>query len=135
MKGVYCLLIEVQRPITIKVGSLGLIPFEKGNYIYVGSALNNLQNRVKRHLRKEKNIFWHIDYLLSHKEVAIKKIYYKETRTRQECTIARHIIKSAYLVPRFGCSDCRCKSHLFKLVKANPISTFKTLSLKDLSGP
>ena len=43
----------------IRIGSLGKITFKKGFYAYVGSAMNNLEKRVQRHLRKKKN-FYHL---------------------------------------------------------------------------
>ena len=64
MKGIYILLISIAGRISVSVGALGDKSFQKGLYVYVGSAQNNLEKRVKRHLRKVKRRFWHIDYLL-----------------------------------------------------------------------
>ena len=55
MKGCYCLIINVDSKKTTKIGKLGKIQFEKGYYIYVGSAMNSLMARIKRHLSDEKN--------------------------------------------------------------------------------
>jgi len=41
MKGAYCLVIELKKNSSIKIGALGTIKFKKGLYCYVGSALNN----------------------------------------------------------------------------------------------
>ncbi len=54
MKGVYCLIIKVKTDIIQKIGALGKIKFDKGIYVYVGSAQNNLKKRIKRHLSKNK---------------------------------------------------------------------------------
>jgi Uri superfamily endonuclease len=116
MKGVYCLFIEVSKPINIKVGKLGKIKFQKGNYVYVGSAQNNLKNRIERHFRKRKNKFWHIDYLLANKNAKIKEVSYKLTKNKkEECKIAQLISKYAKVIKNFGSSDCQCKSHLFQV--------------------
>ena len=65
LKGTYCLLIHLKQDSKITIGKLGEKNFQKGYYIYVGSALNSLKTRIQRHLRKEKKIHWHIDYLLN----------------------------------------------------------------------
>jgi len=67
--GYYILLIKLRRKKTIKAGSLEEFAFEPGRYAYIGSAMNGLQQRVARHLRKEKALRWHIDYLLAHAEI------------------------------------------------------------------
>ena len=51
VKGTYCLCINVEEDIKIRVGALGDIIFTKGAYIYVGSALNSLIPRLDRHLK------------------------------------------------------------------------------------
>lgn len=59
MIGTYCLIIEIKEKSTIKVGALGIIKFEKGYYIYVGSAMNSLVSRIKRHMKDDKKLHWH----------------------------------------------------------------------------
>jgi Uri superfamily endonuclease len=71
MKGIYVLVIKVTTLINLKVGALGKLVFPDGMYAYVGSAQNSIETRVKRHLRKEKSLFWHIDYLLANDSVAV----------------------------------------------------------------
>ena len=109
MKGSYVLIAKINEPRRIKVGKLGEIYFKKGYYAYVGSALNSLEKRIGRHIRKEKKLRWHIDYLLQH--ASIKKIFYKESNEKEECMIASKFDLS--YIPKFGSSDCNCKSHLF----------------------
>jgi len=36
-----------------------------------------------------------------------------ETGERAECTIAEALSRQFDAIPGFGCSDCRCPSHLF----------------------
>ncbi len=111
MKGSYILLIHLPAPIRLCVGRLGDQLFEAGHYCYVGSALNGLESRIQRHLRSEKKIHWHIDYLLRKSDIT--GIYILESSKRTECTIASVFSKKMKSVSGFGCSDCNCSSHLF----------------------
>ena len=65
LKGTYCLIIQLKKDSRIEIGKLGLLNFDKGYYVYVGSALNSLEARLERHLKTEKKLFWHVDYLLA----------------------------------------------------------------------
>jgi Uri superfamily endonuclease len=115
MRGVYVLIISIGKDITVNVGALGKVNFEKGLYAYVGSAQNNLEKRLKRHFRKVKRKFWHIDYLLENKSVNIVRIFCKEAEKPEECRIARILSEKGFPVKLFGCSDCHCVSHLFRI--------------------
>ncbi len=120
MKGAYCLIIELKKDSSIKIGALGNIKFKKGLYCYVGSALNNLEKRVQRHLSKKKKLHWHIDYILLNKNTSIKKVFYKQANKREECKIAKFVLKNSISsITKFGCSDCKCKSHLFIIKKSD----------------
>jgi Uri superfamily endonuclease len=101
--------------VDVHAGALGKVAFKKGLYAYVGSAQNNLEPRVKRHLRKEKRKFWHIDYLLDNEAAKIIKVFYKEADKPEECTIAKVIGEKGEPIDHFGSSDCQCKSHLFHM--------------------
>ncbi|MCK5458958.1 MAG: GIY-YIG nuclease family protein [Thermoplasmatales archaeon] len=111
MKGSYLLVIKKENDSIIQIGKLGEIDFKKGYCLYVGSALNGLEQRIKRHLRSNKKTHWHIDYLLT--QVKIIDVFYKENQLREECIIAKELEKQLDSIPGFGCSDCNCKSHLF----------------------
>lgn len=63
------LVIHVPASARITVGALGEFLFKPGYYIYVGSAQGGLDQRVSRHLKQDKNLHWHIDYLLQHATV------------------------------------------------------------------
>ena len=115
MKGIYCLIIELSRNCKIQAGRLGLLELSKGKYIYVGSAMNNLEKRVARHLARKKKKFWHIDYLLANKYAGVLKVYYKETGKIEECKVANKLERIGVPIYGFGCSDCNCKAHLFKI--------------------
>ena len=111
MKGTYILLINLKENKTIKIGKLGNKYFKKGYYAYLGSALNGLEQRIFRHKRKEKKFHWHIDYLLKHAE--IKEIFYKKNSNKEECSLSKKLEKNFDYIIGFGCSDCKCKSHLY----------------------
>jgi len=115
VKGVYVLVISVGRDIRVNVGALGSIFFERGLYAYVGSAQNGLERRVQRHLRKAKKKFWHIDDLLDDDAVRVVKVFCKEAEKSEECKIAGKLSEKGVAVRRFGCSDCGCVSHLFRI--------------------
>ena len=61
-RGVYLVLLELEHRTLISTGAREW-ELEPGMYIYVGSAMNSLSERIGRHLRLEKRKHWHIDYL------------------------------------------------------------------------
>jgi len=83
MKGSYLLLIKLNDDKFIKYGIKKNYYFKKGFYIYVGSALNNLEKRIERHLRINKKKHWHIDYFLNYGNIT--NIFYKESNHKEEC--------------------------------------------------
>lgn len=111
MKGSYILFIELPEERQISVGKLGSHTFHRGFYAYVGSALNGLESRTARHLRKKKNFHWHIDYLLE--EALIHEIAFSESEEGAECIFAQTLSREFDAVPGFGSSDCKCCSHLY----------------------
>jgi Uri superfamily endonuclease len=102
---------ELKNTETIPVGKSGKIDFKKSYYIYAGSALNGLDQRIQRHLRKQKKMHWHIDYLLNHAKIV--NVFYKQSQVKEECFIAKTLEKELFILSDFGSSDCLCKSHLF----------------------
>ena len=111
MKGSYLLLIELSDKKTIQIGKLGLIDFPKASYLYLGSAMNGIEQRIKRHFSKNKNHHWHIDYFLD--SAQLKQAFYKQNDQKEECMISEELHGSFDSMPFFGSSDCECKSHLF----------------------
>jgi len=113
IKGVYQLHLRLDKPKRIRVGKLGVFTFPAGRYIYTGSAMNGLIGRLRRHLKKRKKLHWHIDYLLRHAK--IETIFVLETGERVECqlnSLTLSLPNAKVIVKGFGCSDCRCSSHL-----------------------
>jgi Uri superfamily endonuclease len=115
MKGIYALEISIDASIFIKVGKLGVLNFDKGLYVYVGSAQSNLEKRVERHMRKQKKRFWHIDYLLESGHVKIADVFLKSRAQSEECRFAAELARDSLPIIGFGSSDCKCVSHLYKI--------------------
>jgi Uri superfamily endonuclease len=111
IKGSYILIISLQTQTGITIGKLGEIDFAPGWYAYVGSAMRGIESRVSHHLRKNDKSQWHIDYLLQ--KSRIDRVLTFESDHRNECNIAQALMRRLDYIPGFGCSDCRCKSHLF----------------------
>ena len=114
-KGIYTLVLHLPSPEAIAVGALGQIEFPEGYYAYTGSARGpGGFRRIDRHKRilsgENKTRRWHIDYLLPH--TVLVDVICSPTAHNLECAIAKAIGERMSPVPRFGCSDCRCISHL-----------------------
>lgn len=123
MKGIYCLIVEVRKEVRAKIGARGELRFQKGFYAYLGSAQNNLGKRVARHFAREKTVRWHIDYLLAADGVRPVRVYAREAPREEECRLAEAFVRNRIPVPGFGCSDCKCVSHLFRLNSPYPSQT------------
>lgn len=140
-RGFYMLIIHLPASARIAVGALGEFLFKKGYYIYVGSAQGGLEQRVSRHLRPDKPLRWHIDYLLEHARV-VDTLMFDTTGVRDEqdlrrrllgmlggdsrdlkklpteCLLARSVAAqhgASAPAAGFGSSDCKCDTHLFYL--------------------
>lgn len=109
----YQLFIRVARAVHVRVGRLGEIDFPAGHYIYTGSARRNFEARVARHLRREKTLRWHIDYLLAAPGVTIQDV---RRAHDPECAL-NQATAGEIVAQGFGASDCRhgCGSHLKRL--------------------
>ena len=113
VKGIYQLLIYLPKDAWIAIGKKGKFRFPKGYYIYTGSALNGLEKRVERHLKKDKKHFWHIDYLLDF--ASIKKVFLFTNGKFDECGLNLKMLEKSgakIVMPKFGSSDCGCPAHL-----------------------
>ena len=135
--GIYVVEVRLRRSNPIRVGQLGEIPFRAGAYLYVGSARRGLRARLERHARREKPRRWHIDYLTTVGAVEFAAVWPTEAVT--ECELARRVAQLAgehSSVAGFGCSDCRCRSHLFYLGKRrlrDVAARFEGAGLVDLA--
>jgi Uri superfamily endonuclease len=112
--GLYQLVIRLPRKAVIRVGAKGTHRFPAGIYVYTGSARRNLGARLERHLRREKRLRWHIDYLLERAQVVAAGVYLHEGNA--ECRLSQWVggLPGASSVMRgFGSSDCHCQTHLW----------------------
>ncbi|HET6515984.1 MAG TPA: DNA/RNA nuclease SfsA [Thermodesulfovibrionales bacterium] len=119
--GNYILILHLKRGKGVAVGGLGVTTFQRGYYLYIGSAKKNLTQRIKRHKSRRKRLFWHVDYLREKADfVAALPI---RSSLQRECEIARALREiSDWTVPRFGSSDCLCESHLFGMAGSPVLS-------------
>ena len=133
-KGIYCLVFR--NPVClIKVGALGALAFRAGWHIYVGSALGSGGLlRLRRHISlarlRDKRQKWHIDYLLTSPCFSLAYVVYAVTGDHLECKLACGLDEGG--IPKFGCSDCSCTSHLL-YSKSDPkqeiLAAFRKLEL------
>ena len=110
--GVYLAIFHLARTQVITIGSLGRFTFQRGHYLYVGSAQRNLQARLARHSRRRKPLRWHID-CLSVKASLVDALVLRGPKSwecRLAAILARHYPRP---IARFGASDCRCGGYLF----------------------
>lgn len=134
-RGTYALVIVLQDELRLRIGGLGIHSLSPGYYVYAGSALGGLSGRLRRHLRSEKKLHWHIDYLLAETEIA--QIWYALGCDRLECTwnaLLKELPGAKAAVPGFGASDCRCSSHLTHFPVKPPPSLFDQ-KLRQISLP
>ena len=132
--GTYALLIVLTKPETLAVGKLGDLNLGKGSYCYVGSALRGLRARVARHLRREKKIRWHIDYLLERETVT--GVLWIHSEERLECVIVGSLRDQGLAsVKGFGASDCRCPSHLFHHPSEEGLKFALEEAFRQAAGP
>jgi Uri superfamily endonuclease len=133
-KGIYCLVFK-NPGCVVRVGALGEIAFRPGWHCYIGSALGSGGlKRLERHIslaaQRDKRPKWHVDYLPISSCFSLVYAVYAVTNERLECQLAHELDTGG--VPKFGCSDCTCTSHLF-FRQNNPqeeiISAFRHLRL------
>jgi len=119
MKGLYILLIELPEATVVQTRNR-VFNLNRGYYAYLGSAMGGREARIERHLSSERKHHWHIDFLLD--KAGIQAVISCETEKRAECLVAQHLADLA-AVAGFGCSDCRCRSHLFYSKDFNELTT------------
>ena len=113
ISGSYILVLENVKNDKIKIGKIGEIKFKKGFYTYVGSAMNGLDQRVKRHYKNKKNKRWHIDYITPNPMKIIKDFKIRR-KDKIEVELAKDVMQiSDGYIPYFGSSDSKLESHLF----------------------
>lgn len=111
-RGDYLLVLRLPEDRDMEIGKLGVLHFPKGYYVYTGSAKKNLDQRMARHRRLRKGMHWHIDWFRQQAEwIGCLPV---RTADDLEHDLARAVSAiSDWCIPGFGCTDCRCPSHLF----------------------
>ncbi len=132
--GLYAVIVSLDRPARIKVGALGMIRFERGKYLYIGSARRALSRRIARHRKRTKPVRWHFDYLRRKARWAGSAPFAGQTG---ECSLVSRVkraVNGSVACRGFGSSDCRCPGHLiFTTMRVEEITTrLETLSRMNL---
>ncbi|MCS7174181.1 GIY-YIG nuclease family protein [Pseudothermotoga sp.] len=113
MKGTYLLLIQLDHKATIKNRWV----LEAGLYVYVGSAMNGLLQRIGRHLKKGKKNHWHIDHLLQHGKILSVIMLPCEEKLEENVS---NMLAEKFGGPKgFGSSDLKVRTNLYKVDDMN----------------
>lgn len=116
LKGCYLLVLHLPEDRAIRIGKLGTFEFKAGYYAYVGSGMNGLEHRVRRHFLPTKKRHWHIDFLLDRAKPLEAVLFPSEERKECELNEFMQLMPgSEPVIDGFGSSDCYCASHLHRL--------------------
>lgn len=115
LPGTYAMWFRCESTATVTVGRRGRLGLVPGHYIYIGSAFGpgGIKARVARHCRQRKPKRWHIDYIRPY--LTPLGVWYSHSPEHLEHVWANALADTLGSVPidGFGCSDCRCRAHLF----------------------
>lgn len=121
MRGVYTLIIRFPRPCKAGIRKHMPVVVDRGLYLYTGSASGrgstSLEGRIRRHLRREKKEFWHVDRILAYESAHVVSVIYAVTTSKAECRVNAALLKHTNILAPFkglGSSDCRCESHFLE---------------------
>ncbi len=109
-RGTYAVVLKIDRDVEISRPSVQILP--EGLYAYVGSAMNSLTGRLRRHLSKGKKIHWHIDQLTEVGEVVFI-VGFVGKRVERELSV--FLSNSFEVVKGFGSSDIGTSGNLFRI--------------------
>lgn len=128
--GSYVLLCESLEAGRVTIGRLGELALRPGWYAYVGSAFGpgGLRARVGRHLRPDKRLRWHFDYLRPH--LLPRVVWFRAGPPRCEAQWAAALGRlpdAAIPLAGFGASDRPGSSHLFAFGRRPALLHFKSL--------
>jgi Uri superfamily endonuclease len=125
LRGAYLLILRNNEDISLRVGSLGVLSFRKGFYIYIGSAKAGIEGRIRRYIEGPSRIKWHIDYLITVSSFRLENVI--KIESGDEVEIAKNLSEILPGVDKFGSSDDReNKSHLF-FSESNPLDLLLNL--------
>jgi Uri superfamily endonuclease len=115
-KGAYGLAIRLDHAVEFTLQSRDPVRLESGWLVYAGSAKGpgGIRARLRRHLRRDKALHWHVDRLT----LAAVEIVAVPQFGDSECAIIDRLLQSPNFdiaVRGFGNTDCRmCESHLLR---------------------
>ena len=115
--GAYVLFIELARPLALRETALGPRDLAAGRYAYCGSAYGpgGLGARLRRHLRPDKALRWHVDHLTAAGRIFALGL----APAGRECALVEGLGRQAGItlpLAGFGSSDCtRCRAHLLRI--------------------
>jgi sugar fermentation stimulation protein A len=119
LKGTYTIVVRCKGPGYLTFGKLGRARLRKGYYLYTGSALGrgavSLEGRLERHMRRQKSLRWHVDYITSRPDCYVTGAVYVVSDVRLECKVNSSLSKELDILPvllKIGASDCKCNGHL-----------------------
>lgn len=115
--GTYALILKSDFSAELQIGRWGRLDVKPGYYIYVGSAFGpgGVKARVSRHFREKKKMHWHIDYLREMASPVSAWCSYAQVNQEHDWAQLFAEMDGASSVKSFGCSDCGCKAHLFRM--------------------
>lgn len=124
--GTYALVLQIHSTGNVQIGRLGQIKLVPEYYIYVGSAFGpgGVRARVSRHWRTDKPKHWHIDHLREFVTPLSAWVSYKPERLEHQWAQLFYKMSGMEAIQGFGCSDCKCYSHLFHTVAAPKVTEF-----------
>jgi Uri superfamily endonuclease len=81
--------------------------------------MGGYRGRVGRHFSSSKKLRWHIDYLLEEAEPVAALLI--PGGKGMECALGRILfsLDGSVMIKGFGCSDCSCDSHLFRIEESS----------------
>jgi Uri superfamily endonuclease len=124
MKGTYTIIVRCKHASYSTFGKLGRARLQRGYYLYTGSALGrgavSLERRIERHMRRQKRLRWHVDYLTSRPDCNVTGVVYVISDSRLECKVNSSLSKELNVSPvllKIGATDCKCNGHLLGPVR------------------
>jgi Uri superfamily endonuclease len=115
LPGSYVLVLQNALTGSLQIGRRGHIEIQPGYYLYVGSAFGpgGVGARVSRHWTGSTAKHWHIDYLRDATTPIAAWFSHNPSCLEHEWAQAMSGLSCVTPITGFGCSDCKCDSHLF----------------------
>jgi len=113
-QGAYALVIDLDGPLAVEIRRYAGSILPAGRYVYCGSAYGpgGIAGRVRRHLRADKKLRWHVDHL-THAGTVVDVM---PVTGGNECVLRAAVLTTpgAHIpLRRFGSMDCTsCPAHL-----------------------